>query len=59
VLVLSRKPGESILIAGNIRVTILSAIQGRVSVGIDADKSIEILREDAKTKEPKCPPNNS
>ena len=35
-LVLTRKPGEQIVIAGNIRVSVVSIGQGRVKIGIEA-----------------------
>ncbi|QEL14998.1 carbon storage regulator CsrA [Limnoglobus roseus] len=45
-LVLSRKAGESIIIDGNIRVTV-SLIQGdRVKIGIEAPKHIKVNREE-------------
>jgi carbon storage regulator CsrA len=43
-LVLSRKPGESIIIAGEIKITILEVIGNRVRVGIEAPKHIPIVR---------------
>ena len=45
-LVLSRKPNESIVIAGNIRITVAS-IRGRyVRLGIEAPRDVEIYREE-------------
>lgn len=45
-LVLSRKTGESIVIDGNIRVTV-SAIQGdRVKIGVEAPRHIKVNREE-------------
>ncbi len=43
-LVLSRKPEESIIIGGNITVKILSVERNRVKIGIDAPEDISILR---------------
>lgn len=43
-LVLSRKKNESIIIGDNIKVTILESSDDRVSVGIDAPRSINIIR---------------
>jgi len=45
-LVLSRKEGEKIIIDDNIEVTVLEAEIGKVQIGIDAPKSIEIHREE-------------
>jgi len=45
-LVLSRKEGEKIIIDDNIEVTVLEAENGKVQLGIDAPKSIEIHREE-------------
>ncbi len=43
-LVLTRKPGEKIVIGEGIIITVLSADGGRVRIGIDAPKSVPILR---------------
>lgn len=43
-LVLSRKPGESIVIDGRITVTINRVSGNRVTVGIDAPSDVHILR---------------
>jgi len=43
-LVLTRKPGEKVVIGNNITVTILAIEGGRVRVGIDAPDDIRILR---------------
>ena len=43
-LVLGRKPGESIQIESNIRVVVVSAANGRVKLGIDAPDHVRILR---------------
>ena len=43
-LVLSRKPGESIQIDSNIRVVVVSVSNGRTKIGIDAPDHIRILR---------------
>lgn len=42
-LVLSRKPGERIEI-GEVVLTILRSAHGRVSVGIEAPRSIRVVR---------------
>ena len=43
-LVLSRKVGESILISGSIRVTVVQSANGRIRLGIDAPPEVKVLR---------------
>jgi carbon storage regulator len=43
-LVLSRRPGEEIIINGNIRVTVVSVKGDRVRVGIDAPTDVPVDR---------------
>jgi len=43
-LVLSRKPGETIQISDNIEIRILEVKGDTVRLGIEAPKSVEILR---------------
>jgi carbon storage regulator len=45
-LILNRKLGESIIIDDKIEVTILEVQDGRVKLGIEAPKSISILRKE-------------
>ncbi len=45
-LVLARKSGESLQIDGSIRVTILSIEGDRVRVGIEAPRSIAVVRQE-------------
>jgi carbon storage regulator len=45
-LVLSRRPGERILIGSNIRITILRAAGGSVRIGIEAPDDVPILRDE-------------
>ncbi len=45
-LILTRKKGESIIIDGNIEVTIMEIEDGKVKVGIEAPREIEILRKE-------------
>ncbi len=51
-LVLSRKPGESIQIDSNIRVVVISVSNGRTKLGIDAPDHIRILRTELEDREP-------
>ena len=43
-LVLSRRPGEEIIINGNIRVTIVSVKGDRVRIGVDAPGNVPVDR---------------
>lgn len=58
-LVLRRAPGEQLLIAGDIRVTVLAIEGQRVKLGIEAPKDLLIVRaellegEQRPDKEPK------
>lgn len=45
-LVLSRKIGESIQIAGDIRVTVTEVRGGRVRLAIEAPSSVRVLRKE-------------
>lgn len=45
-LILSRKPGDAILIDGGIRIVVLAADSGGVRLGIDAPSAIGIVREE-------------
>ena len=45
-LVLSRKPGEKILIGDNISITVVRIAPGVVRIGVDAPEGLPILREE-------------
>jgi len=45
-LVLTRRVGEQLVIAGNIRVTVVSVHGERVRIGITAPRSINVAREE-------------
>lgn len=45
-LILQRKPGESVRIGDNITVSIVSVDSGRVRIAIDAPTEISILRSE-------------
>lgn len=47
-LVLSRKEKESILIGNNIEISVVEVSNGRVKIGIEAPKSIQIVRKEVK-----------
>ncbi len=45
-LILTRKKGESIIINGNIEVQIIESEEGKVKIGINAPKEIEVHRQE-------------
>lgn len=45
-LVISRKPGESLIISEDIKITVISVSNDKVSIGIDAPKDIRIVRQE-------------
>jgi carbon storage regulator len=45
-LVLTRRVGESILIGGNVRLTVLSAAGRRMRLGISAPPSVTVHRQE-------------
>jgi carbon storage regulator len=45
-LILTRKKDESIIINGNIEIQIMSIEEGKVKIGIEAPKDIEIFRHE-------------
>jgi carbon storage regulator len=49
-LVLSRKSGEQVYIAGNIEVTIISVQGGRVRLGFNAPPSVSIHRAEVQRR---------
>src|SRR5262249_10778832 len=48
-LVLSRKPGEGLVIAGSIVVTVLQVEKGRVRLGIEAPPQVRVLRQELRS----------
>jgi carbon storage regulator len=51
-LVLSRRIGEEIVIAGDIRVTIVGVKGQRVRVGITAPRSVSVARQELLVRSP-------
>ena len=45
-LVLNRKIGESIILGDNIEVVILDISDGKIKIGIEAPKEVNILRKE-------------
>lgn len=58
-LVITQQPDDSFTIGDDIEVKILSVKGNQVRVGIDAPKSIPILRTDAKCRSPKQGENHA
>jgi carbon storage regulator len=48
-LILSRKPGDAIVIAGGIRIVVLESDRRGVRLGIEAPAEVSILREEIVT----------
>lgn len=51
-LVLSRKRNETIRLSGGIKITVIKIRGNQVRLGIDAPSNIEVLRDDAKSRQP-------
>jgi carbon storage regulator len=49
-LVLSRREGEEIVIAGNIRVVVVSSEGGRIRLGISAPPSVSVNRKEVEDR---------
>lgn len=49
-LILTRKPGQALSIGDDITITVLSATDSNVRIGIDAPRDLDILREEAKMR---------
>ena len=49
-LILTRKTSQSIIIDGNIEITIVESVDGKVKIGIEAPKEIEIFRKEVYEK---------
>jgi len=52
-LVLSRKPPESIYIGDDVVVTVLSIDRNTVRIGIEAPRHVEISRDENRLKQPR------
>lgn len=58
-LVLSRRKGESIVIDGDIRITLLSSGSGQVRLGIEAPRHIPVHRQEVFDQLQAEPPHGS
>lgn len=54
-LVLTRRPGEEIVIDGNIRVTVVSVRGDRVRIGIEAPPSVVVDRQEISERRKQYP----
>jgi carbon storage regulator len=54
-LILSRRPGDAILIDGGIRIVVLASGQRSVRLGIEAPAAIGIVREEIASRDAKTP----
>lgn len=54
-LVLSRRIGERILIAQNITVVVVAIEGGKIRLGIEAHRDVEVCRKELLDKQPKPP----
>lgn len=45
-LVLTRRMGETLIIGDNVKVTVMGISKGQVRIGIDAPKSVNVVREE-------------
>ena len=52
-LVLSRKENESVVIDGDIKVTVLEIKRGKIRLGIEAPQAVPICRSELLESEPK------
>jgi len=50
-LILTRRKEESVIINGNIKVTVLGMFRGQVRLGFEAPKEVVIMREELLEKE--------
>ena len=49
-LILTRKPGEAIIINSDVKVTVLSIEGNKIRIGVDAPKEISVHREEIHNK---------
>jgi carbon storage regulator len=55
-LILTRRSGESIVVGGNVLITVLGARGQQIRIGIEAPKNIKVLREEVYRKIDGAPP---
>ena len=54
-LVLTRRPGEQIVIDGNIRITVVSVKGDRIRIGIEAPPSVTVDRQEIHERRKQAP----
>lgn len=55
-LVLTRRPDESIMIGDNVKITVLGFRGNQIVIGIEAPKTVKVLREEIADRYPKESP---
>ena len=58
-LILTRKTDQGIVLAGNVKVRILAVDGERVKIGIDAPRSVQVLREELLDHPERIQPNGN
>ena len=53
-LVLSRRLNQAIVIAGEVRVTVLAITPGRVELGVEAPRQVMVDREEIHLRRERC-----
>jgi carbon storage regulator len=53
-LVLSRRLNQAIVIAGEVRVTVLAITPGRVELGVEAPREVMVDREEIHVRRQQC-----
>lgn len=53
-LILTRKPGETLVLGDNITVTVLSVRGNQVRIGVNAPKDVHVNREEIHIKKEKA-----
>jgi carbon storage regulator len=57
-LVLTRKIGQQIILGDDIVITVVEVDRGRVRIGIDAPKAVQVMRRELLDSEPTQPPQS-
>lgn len=55
-LILTRRSGESVMIGGDVLVTVLEARGKQIRIGIEAPKNIRVMREEVYREIKDAPP---
>jgi carbon storage regulator len=57
-LVLTRKPGEDIVIGQNITVRVIAAGTSKVKIGVDAPRNVDVIRSELVAAKRTTAPNS-